>query len=1019
MDNKIVFTKTAKGVGEAVGKTRALSRDLRAVLKEVDGKASLDELLDKIGSLSEAKLRAALSKLSADDYIREFAAPTLEADTLDFSTILPSPPKSTRAPGQKTRINQALLMQLEARAQAEVATYERLEREQQERERLAEEEQALRKEEEQARRAAQQRAMKAAQESARQESEARAIQALEDEARRQEEEQTRRDAEEAAKRAAELQKNKEVEERRQQEAEEQARQAAIEKSRLEAAAKEQRDAEDEFRRAAEQQSKKEEEDRMRRQEEERARKEAEEQARLAAQQHAAKDALEQARRDAEEQARRNAEVEALRLAEEQARIELEEVRRTAEADAQARKETEEAARREAEEQAKQEAEERRRKLAVEHRAKRDAEVRAKKEAEERARLEAEEQARKNAEVEALRLAEEQTRIELEEVRHTAEAEAQARKEAEEAERRKAEKQTRYEAEEQARRDAEERARQDDEEKSRREAESLVDQNIDEAIHREFEELARQQAEEVAREKEKKARRNIEEVAQRKAGAKAKKDKEDQARRERERSEARHAAEVRAKQEVEQWQREAEQEKARKAGKKKSSPAPEPQADPDIDDATEQDEEERIEYVTREDEERDVHEAIEPDDEKTSFFGRREKTYRRPVKWGKPVAVTLLLSAVLGVGLIHVIAFDSQTALFEKAAAAQFQQPVKIGKVQLSLLPRPHWRLEDVSIGAQSQITAPRIKATTELGSLFSDNIALKSIELQSPVFNEQALEWLLFGRTQQRNFTVGRVSVTNAKLNSRNISLSPFSASADIGADGSWQKITVDSLDKKTVIQLRPASESVHFELSADAFEIPFGSTLTLDGFTAKGTARRNEIAITDFNGRFYDGIVGGTAKLQWGTSWSLKGDVHAKLIDASQFAPGLLQSGKLEGNATYALQAAHADKLFAEPRVEGLFAVQNGTLLGVDFAKLMRSTNSAGKSSFTELTGTFVQEDGKIQLQKVYVGAGLLTVKGKADMDAAENLSGQFTVELKSSMQQTRSNLVVAGTLKEPQFNR
>ena len=113
MENKTIFTKTAKGVSEAVGKTPVLSRDLRTVLKEVDGKASLDELIGKIGSLSEAKLHAALNKLNAEDYIREFSLPALDADTLDFSTILPLPAKTTRAPSQKTRINQAVLLQLE------------------------------------------------------------------------------------------------------------------------------------------------------------------------------------------------------------------------------------------------------------------------------------------------------------------------------------------------------------------------------------------------------------------------------------------------------------------------------------------------------------------------------------------------------------------------------------------------------------------------------------------------------------------------------------------------------------------------------------------------------------------------------------------------------------------------------------------------------------------------------------------------------------------------------------------
>ena len=72
MDNRTIFTKTAKGVGEAVGKTKLLSRDFRKVLKEIDGNASLGLLLDRLSSYSEKKLRDMLAELAREDYIREF-----------------------------------------------------------------------------------------------------------------------------------------------------------------------------------------------------------------------------------------------------------------------------------------------------------------------------------------------------------------------------------------------------------------------------------------------------------------------------------------------------------------------------------------------------------------------------------------------------------------------------------------------------------------------------------------------------------------------------------------------------------------------------------------------------------------------------------------------------------------------------------------------------------------------------------------------------------------------------------
>jgi len=73
MDNYTIFTKTAKGLGETLGKTKNLSREQRKILKEIDGKASLGDLQVQIG-MDEAKLQAAIGKLLAEDYIREFGS---------------------------------------------------------------------------------------------------------------------------------------------------------------------------------------------------------------------------------------------------------------------------------------------------------------------------------------------------------------------------------------------------------------------------------------------------------------------------------------------------------------------------------------------------------------------------------------------------------------------------------------------------------------------------------------------------------------------------------------------------------------------------------------------------------------------------------------------------------------------------------------------------------------------------------------------------------------------------------
>ncbi|HEX9572118.1 MAG TPA: hypothetical protein VF969_07660, partial [Burkholderiales bacterium] len=57
---------------EATGKSSNLSRDLRNILKEIDGKVSVSGLLKKFEKIPERELGETLRNLVRDGYVREF-----------------------------------------------------------------------------------------------------------------------------------------------------------------------------------------------------------------------------------------------------------------------------------------------------------------------------------------------------------------------------------------------------------------------------------------------------------------------------------------------------------------------------------------------------------------------------------------------------------------------------------------------------------------------------------------------------------------------------------------------------------------------------------------------------------------------------------------------------------------------------------------------------------------------------------------------------------------------------------
>ena len=639
---------------------------------------------------------------------------------------------------------------------------------------------------------------------------------------------------------------------------------------------------------------------------------------------------------------------------------------------------------------------------------------ARREAEEKARLAAEEKARREAEEKARLAAEEKTRREVAE---------KARLAAEEKARREAEEKARLVAEEKARREAAERARLAAEEKARREAAEKARLAAEEKARREAEEKARLAAEEKARrEAEEKARLAAEEKARREAEEKARLAAEAEARREAA-ERARLAAEEKARREAEEKARFAAEERARREAEEMAKAQARLQAEAE---EAERLAEERARRQAQRDaeeialRERSLQREAEMQAVAPTALQADTKPYRKPVPWFKTIAIGSLVLIMAGLGLIHVVPFDTQRSLFEKTATGLLRQPVTIRELHLSLLPRLHWRLEGIAIGSQGQIKVAQLKATPVPGTLFSDNSAFTELELDTAALSEEGLGWLLFGMPDQKPLRLPSIMAKNIKLESKNMALPVVDAKIDIGEDGKWRLAHIEAAGEQLRMELKPMAGSVQIDINAASYRLPLGSALVIKDLQATAQVNPGDLALTDFSGHLYGGVVRGNARLKWGASWSLDADLSAKQIDVASLAPGLAEEGKLEGRALYSSRATDGDKLFAAQRLNGSFVVGKGTLLGLDFGKLFKDERgSGGKSAFREIAGNFAVDNASIQLRQVRLDAGVVSASGDVRLNAEDKLQGRFAVGLKSPTVQRHLTLGLSGTLKEPRFDR
>src|SRR5713101_6135776 len=417
MNRRSILTKTGKGLMEATGKTSALSRALRNILKEIDGKVSVSELMQKFAKMTEPELLEALKTMEREGYLREFVgkrdeaprpsiprAPTAPSsadsgEDLDFTAFTPAKPSAKTSEDARLQVQaQDIARQAHAtrareeaaaKARAEVAARARAEAEHKARlsARAGLSARADPKADTQA------RAQAEALDQARREAEERQRREAEEKARREAVARAVIEAEQAGKREAEERVRREIEERTRRENEEGARREAETRVRREAEEKVRRDAEERMRREADERTRKEVEERMLREEVERRRREEYEQAEL----RTRIEAEARAKVEAEMRARRESEERARREEEERPRRE-EELRRRAEEEVREHRETEdsealERSLREQEENARREAEYRER----EEEQRREEEERARRESEEAQRAEEEEKRAKEDE----------------------------------------------------------------------------------------------------------------------------------------------------------------------------------------------------------------------------------------------------------------------------------------------------------------------------------------------------------------------------------------------------------------------------------------------------------------------------------------------------------------------------------------------------------------------------------------------------------------------------------------------
>ena len=385
--------------------------------------------------------------------------------------------------------------------------------------------------------------------------------------------------------------------------------------------------------------------------------------------------------------------------------------------------------------------------------------------------------------------------------------------------------------------------------------------------------------------------------------------------------------------------------------------------------------------------------------------------RKPRKWGKPAALALFVLLVGGIGLLHWLPLS--TAEYEKAAADAMGVPVKIASARLSVITGIEVTLAGVSIGDTVKIST--VRATPELGSLFGMKKFFNRIELEGLSLLQSQLADVVLGKISGANFRVARIVIKQAKLEGTLV-VPALDGEATISGDGSLQSLALRGEDKLSV-QLSPKGKEIGFEISAGSLALPFAPALILSDFSMKGTANRGGVTMAEFDGRAFDGVISGSAKIRWGSSWLIDGELRARAVKIAAMAPALVSEGLVGGRGVYTMNGPNPATLFESARIEGEFKIDKGVLSSFDLTRVLQSggAQSGGRTIFTELTGQAVYDKGTFKVSNVAITAGAMHAGASLEVDANGVLSGQIVADVKTLNQTLRATLNLSGKIQNP----
>lgn len=387
-----------------------------------------------------------------------------------------------------------------------------------------------------------------------------------------------------------------------------------------------------------------------------------------------------------------------------------------------------------------------------------------------------------------------------------------------------------------------------------------------------------------------------------------------------------------------------------------------------------------------------------------------------------------LSVVVGIAVLLGLTFalypyGRHLPAIEQKASAMLGDPVKVGDIGFSFLPRPHIALHNIRVGKDAHLTVSWVRAAPDFFSLLGDKTVLHDLELGTASITGAGLGRLAQVGAGGPAMEIRHMTLTNLDLTVGDVQLGGLHGEVMMNGRGAPEKILLRNAEGTLKLEAEPKGAGYQISASGSNWKVPFKPNLVFHTMETQGVLSGTRLDLGKFDGRIFDGLVEGKASLEWGGGAAFTGNLELKHVNATKLLAALGTALSAEGELAAKLRLdAKADtlaKLSDALRIEAAFEMKRGALKGFDLAEAARRTGSAptrgGETKYEQLTGSLQCGPQDCRVGNVRLSSGLFKASGNMGIAGNAQLSGGVDVEIRGSATTLRMPLLISGSTKEP----